>query len=112
MKIYVDIDDTICHYPPDEPVGVARDYSHAIPHSHKISVINSLYNKGHSIHYWTARGTQSGIDWLPLTLQQLKDWGCLYTTANVGKPNYDLMIDDKTLTSVEQVECLLRMKPL
>ncbi len=27
--------------------------------------------------------------------KQLKQWGCKYTTANVGKPVYDIWIDDK-----------------
>ena len=109
MKIYVDIDDTICYYSKDEPVGCSRNYANAIPHHHKIKVINSLFDSGHSIHYWTARGTQSGIDWLPETLRQLKEWGCKYTSANVGKPSYDILIDDKAWTSVEQIETMMRM---
>jgi len=112
MIIYVDIDDTICHYSSDEPSGVSRNYGNAIPDLDKIKVINDLFDRGHQIHYWTARGTMSGKDWLELTKTQLDQWGCRYTTANVGKPAYDLIIDDKAWTSVEQIQSMLRMDSL
>ena len=112
MRIFVDIDDTICHYSENEPSGIDRDYRNAIPNPDKIKVINQLYNKGHEIHYWTARGTMSGKDWLQITRDQLQEWGCQYTSANVGKPAYDILIDDKAWTSVEQIQSVLRMGEL
>ena len=57
MIIYVDIDETICVSPS------SRDYSKAEPIIDRIKKINSLYDQGHEIVYWTARGTGSGIDW-------------------------------------------------
>lgn len=91
MIIYVDIDETICYYKGD------RYYPNAIPLSENIKKINSLYDDGHQITYWTARGTTTGKDWCKLTKKQLADWGCRYHELSVGeKPAYDLLICDKS----------------
>ena len=91
MKIYVDIDETICFYKDK------REYPLAIPHLDNIKKINTLYDQGHYIKYWTARGSVTGIDWLEITANQLDEWGCQYHELSVGeKPNYDLLICDKT----------------
>jgi len=91
MKVYVDIDETICYYK-DE-----RYYPDALPLTINISKINKLYEEGHEITYYTARGTVTGIDWLELTESQLNKWGCKYHKLDVGsKPDYDLLICDKT----------------
>ena len=75
MVIYVDIDGTICH-------TENSDY---------------LYNDGHEIVYWTARGGHSEKDWSVLTQRQLDVWGCKYTRIETQKkPSWDLFIDDKT----------------
>ena len=68
MIIYVDIDDTICTYEGE------RNYPDAIPLKENIDKINQLYEDGHEIIYWTARGGTTGIDWTELTNQQLKNW--------------------------------------
>lgn len=84
----VDIDDTIC-------TTDRKDYPNSKPIQDRIDKMNWLYDQGHEVHYWTARGTSSGKDWLELTKQQLKDWGVKYHSVNVGKPSYDMWIDDK-----------------
>ena len=94
MKIYVDIDETICFYKGD------RNYPDALPIKERISKINSLYDKGHEITYWTARGSGSGIDWYDTTVRQLSEWGCKYNHVSVGgRPGYDLVICDKAINS-------------
>ena len=65
----------------------------------RIEKINKLFKQGNEIHYWTARGSGSGIDWSELTKNQLDSWGCKYTTLKMGKPVYDLFIDDKNINS-------------
>jgi CMP-N,N'-diacetyllegionaminic acid synthase len=90
MTIYVDIDETICFYEGD------RDYELAIPLPSNISKINKLYEKGHEIIYWTARGTVTGIDWSEATNKQFKKWGVKHTSLKFGKPPYDLLICDKS----------------
>jgi hydroxymethylpyrimidine pyrophosphatase-like HAD family hydrolase len=89
MKIYVDIDGTIC-----ETEG--SNYEKSSPLPRNIKKINALYDKGHHIVYYTARGTRSGKDHKLLTLQQLEEWGCKFNHLRMGKPDYDLMICDKT----------------
>ena len=91
MKIYVDIDDTICTKSED------LDYKKAQPLKKNIKKINKLYDNGHVIVYWTARGTMTGIDWRDVTEQQFESWGVKYHKLILGKPNYDLFIDDKNI---------------
>lgn len=92
MIIYVDIDETICHYE-----NVERSYENAQPDYDSIAKINKLYESGNNITYWTARGSVTKIDWFHLTESQLKSWGCKYHNLIVGKkPHYDLLICDKT----------------
>ena len=91
MKVYVDIDENICFY------DGKREYPNAIPSKENIAKINKLYDEGHEITYWTARGSVTGIDWGITTETQLEDWGCKYHKLSVGKkPAYDLLICDKT----------------
>tara|TARA_R110000822_G_scaffold55485_1_gene141053 strand:- start:140 stop:454 length:315 start_codon:yes stop_codon:yes gene_type:complete len=94
MVIYVDIDETICHYL-DE-----RNYSLAQPIVERIQRINSLYDEGKKIVYWTARGCTTGIDWTKTTQEQLKQWGAKYHELKMNhKPHYDLLICDKAINS-------------
>ena len=91
MKIYVDIDETICFY------KGKRHYPDAIPNIENIAKINKLYNEDNYIVYWTARGSVTGINWLETTANQLNKWGCQYHELSVGEiPDYDLFICDKT----------------
>ena len=98
MKIYVDIDDTICFYDDGlDKASTKRNYAEAKPDLSNIEKINKLYDEGHEITYWTARGSVTGIDWLEITADQLDEWGCQYHELSVGeKPPYDLLICDKT----------------
>jgi len=96
MLIYVDIDETICFH---EHIDGARDYTKAIPSKSRIDKINKLYDEGHTIIYWTARGTVTGIDWTDLTKSQLQKWGAKHHDLKLKKPAYDLFIDDKNINS-------------
>jgi len=93
MIYYVDIDETICEYPQE------REYPLALPIKENINKINSLYDRGHTVIYWTARGSQTGIDWTELTVQQLKEWGARYTRLKLKKPHYDYFICDKAINT-------------
>jgi hypothetical protein len=94
--IYVDIDETICHH---DKTAEKLDYTKAIPYYDRIKKINNLFDNGHQIFYWTARGTVTKIDWLQVTTKQLTDWKCKYHGLKMGKPFYDLFIDDKNINS-------------
>ena len=90
MKIYVDIDGTICN-------TQGSNYYNSSPKQEQINKINKLYDEGNEIIYWTARGGNSGTDWTDLTTQQLNEWGCKYhKIITNNKPPYDLLIFDKT----------------
>ena len=93
MEIYIDIDETICESPED------RNYNHAQPIVENINKANKLYDEGHTVVYWTARGTGSGIDWRETTEKQFEKWGVKYHKLKFGKPIYDLFIDDKNMNT-------------
>ena len=95
--IYVDIDETICHRESSTDFGVTHDYSKSVPIRENIRKINQLYTEGHTIVYWTARGSRKQIDWKELTEKQLKEWHCMYHELRTDKPFYDLFIEDKSL---------------
>ena len=99
MILYIDIDGTICTE--NKVMGKsAKDYMCAKPHMDRIAVVNRLFNDGHEIHYWTARGVSSGKDWFDLTKQQLEGWGCKFHELHVGnKPHFDAYICDKSWNS-------------
>ena len=90
MRFMVDIDGTICN-------NTNGDYENAKPYTNRIKRMNQLYEEGNEVHYWTARGMNSGKDWQELTRKQFKEWGIKYTSLNFNKPAYDLRIDDKCI---------------
>ena len=92
MNVYVDIDNTITY-------TTGMDYKDAIPRMERIQIINKLFDTGNTITYWTARGTVSNIDWTELTKNQLNKWGAKYHNLILGKPAYDIFIDDKSFNS-------------
>ena len=99
--IYVDVDGTICNNPELPNFSdQSPDYSKAEPLYARIDAINTLYDEGHNITYWTARGCHSGNDFTELTRNQLEKWGCKYHRLIVGtKPHFDMYICDKSYNS-------------
>ena len=95
MKIYVDIDNTICR-------THGNDYRNSTPIKENIDKVNKLYDEGHTITYWTARGCKSGktAEYFGLTYNALTDWGAKFHELRMAKPHYDLFIDDKNLNAL------------
>ena len=90
MLVYVDIDGTICN-------TVDGNYDESKPIRPNIEKINKLFDEGHTIVYWTARGAVSGIDWTDVTKAQLKRREAKHHDLRMNtKPHYDLLICDKT----------------
>lgn len=89
MRVYIDIDGTICTQAPD------GDYRNAEPLPGRIAEVNRYFDDGHTVVYWTARGTETGIDWREVTEGQLRSWGVRYHQLMFGKPAFDLFIDDR-----------------
>lgn len=94
-KIYmIDIDGTIC-------TTENSDYYKSVPNYEKIKIFNKLYDEGHEINYWTARGAVSGKKWDTFTVSQLDFWNVKYSSINMGKPHYDIWIDDKAINILD-----------
>ncbi len=98
MKTYIfDIDGTICDK------DKLDDYDKSYPFLERIRKINSLYDEGNEIIFFTARGmgrhnnnaSLAIRDFYSLTEKQLKDWGVKHSQLILGKPSGDLYIDDK-----------------
>ena len=90
--IYVDIDGTIC--------SITRPYSDAKPILTHIDKINKLYDEGHTIIYYTARGAASGVDYSELTEKQLKGRNfsrSLYVVEDIKAGD---VITDKNVRSI------------
>lgn len=96
MKYVIDIDGTIC-------TKNETSYSLAKPHKQRIEKINLLFDEGHDIILFTARGMNSCNGnskmayekYYDFTISQLKTWGVKYHTLILGKPSADFYIDDK-----------------
>ena len=100
MSVYcVDIDETICKK------SGGSDYEASVPIVDRIHQINKLYDEGHIIKYFTARGMGRYNDdaqlararFYDITELQLKVWGCKYHYLILGKPSADYYIDDKAI---------------
>jgi quercetin dioxygenase-like cupin family protein len=88
-KFFFDLDNTLCK-------TNVNNYNESIPIQERIEYVNKIKNEGNHVTIWTARGAKSGIDHKELTLKQLKKWNILYDELLMGKPDYDIYIDDKS----------------
>ena len=95
--ICFDIDDTIC-------ITSKKKYFSAKPKVKVIKKINELYDKGYIIKLFTSRfmgrnnENVSGAkkQGFKKTQNQLKKWGLKYNILLMGKPSYDIFVDDKS----------------
>lgn len=93
-KFVIDIDGTICK---EEGKVVGRT-----PYFDRIEKINKLYDEGHTIVFYTARGLKSGRGeqhYRPITEQQLKEWGVKYHELCFKGHNGDYFIDDRGINA-------------
>ena len=87
MKIVIDIDGTIC--------SQEKNYADAEPFLSRIYKVNQMYDMDNEIVFFTARGSETGVDWRDVTEKQLKTWGVKYHKLIFGKPAGDIFIDDR-----------------
>ena len=92
MIFCFDIDGTLCS-------ARGSDYVNAEPYASRIARVNALYEQGHTILIFTARGASSGLDWRDFTARQLSEWGIRYHELILGKPHADVFVDDKAVHS-------------
>tara|TARA_R110002020_G_scaffold394715_1_gene604737 strand:+ start:30786 stop:31499 length:714 start_codon:yes stop_codon:yes gene_type:complete len=90
-----DIDGTLCDTD-------GNNYPAATPYPIAIREVKRLYEEGHTIQMFTARGTTSKIDWTDLTKKQLEEWGAPYHELIMNvKPSFDIVIDDRAINALE-----------
>lgn len=98
-RICFDIDGVICKVRKD------NNYKKSKPIKKNINFINQLFKKKIYIILFTGRFMGRNNDnalkakrmGYKLTKKQLKKWGLNYNKLLMGKPSYDLIIDDKSL---------------
>ena len=88
-KYFVDLDNTLCR-------SYDSAYNDSEPIQERIDYVNRLKSEGNHITIWTARGATSGIDHTELTRKQLAEWDIHYDELLMGKPHYDVYLDDKS----------------
>ena len=95
MRTYcIDIDGTIC-------TNTGGTYLLAEPFGGRIAYINQLKREGNKVILFTARGSSTGIDWGPATENQLESWGVTYDSLILGKPFFDVLVDDKAIAPLD-----------
>jgi len=94
MTYCFDIDGTLC-------TNTEGQYEEAQPFPDVIEAVNRLYEAGHRILLYTARGSTTGIEWRPTTESQLSAWGVRYHALFLGKPTADIYIDDKAINAAD-----------
>ena len=91
-----DIDGTIC-------ITKKGDYKKSKPIKKNIKAVNRLYNSGNKIIFFTSRYMTKlkkkdinsiGYDF---TEKQLNSWGVKFHKLYMCKPEYDFIIDDKSI---------------
>ncbi len=93
-----DIDSTICK-------TIGNNYHQAKPFKNKIKKLNHLYENGYYIKIFTARYMGRCNDDIKCakkkgflkTKNQLNKWKVKYHELIMGKPSFDILIDDKSL---------------
>lgn len=99
MKTYCfDLDNTLC-------ITVNGDYNNSKPIVKAINTVNLLYERGNKIIIFTARfmGKMKGnLEMVnkvgyKFTKNQLIDWGLKHHQLILGKPEYDYIVDDKSI---------------
>jgi CMP-N,N'-diacetyllegionaminic acid synthase len=76
-------------------------YQDANPICNTIDKVNELFNAGHKVILFTARGSATGLDWQAETEAQLRSWGVKYHRLMFGKPAADFYVDDKAMLPEE-----------
>jgi hypothetical protein len=79
-------------------------YEKAIPFEGRIEHVNKLHREGHTIIIFSARGATSKRDLWEFTFSQLNSWGLKFHELIMGKPHFDLLIDDKAIFSESYFE--------
>lgn len=103
----LDVDNTITLWDDN------RDYENFKPDQQMVDMINALYDDGHHITLFTARGMKSvgpgriAAEIVPSLVKNLEKIGLKYHELMTHKPLYDWLIDDKTMNPQEFKDAFL-----
>jgi len=89
-----DLDGTLCS-------SAAPIYADEVPFQGRIDMVNRLFDEGHYIKIYTARGMTTGGNFREVTEWQLDHWGVKYHELIMGKPAADIYVDDKGISAKE-----------
>ncbi len=97
-KYCFDLDGVICN-------NTFGDYDNALPNIKVINIINKLFSEGNYILIYTSRYmgkfnndiVKVNEHGFTKTKKQLEDWGLKFNKLLLGKPEYDIIIDDKSI---------------
>lgn len=87
-----DLDGTLC-------TQDGLNYEQAEPIPARVDAVNFLYDSGHDVTIFTARGSGTGTNYESLTRSQLITWGVRFHRLILGKPAADFYVDDKAVHS-------------
>jgi len=105
--IAFDLDDVICwHHPDYDKLGISK-YRYCEPINDGVELVNEYYDKGYRIIIYTARGMalyNGNVNMVyenlyDLTYSHLVEWSVKFHRLVMGKLSYDLLIDDKAISS-------------
>jgi hypothetical protein len=96
--ICFDLDGVLCS-------TIRGNYRYSKPIKKNIKIVNDLFFKGYYIKIFSARFMGRYNDnrnlAIPIakkiTISQLKNWNVRYHKLILGKPSYDIFVDDKAL---------------
>ena len=96
MIFCFDLDNVIC-------ITKKNNYISSKPNKKAIKLINNLFARGHHIKIFTARymgrnnqdHKKAKLQGFKLTTKQLSNWKVQYHELIMGKPSYDIFVDDK-----------------
>jgi len=94
IKYCFDLDGTLC-------TNTEGKYEDAQPFAARILHVNRVFDEGGEITIFTARGSETGIDWRELTETQLELWGVKYNRLILGKPFAHQYIDDRAILDTD-----------
>ena len=88
MNIFIDLDNTLCS-------TTNSDYENSSPIIERINKVNKLKEEGNYITIWTARGSNSGLDYTELTKNQLNAWNINYDKLVLGKQTTEWNVENQ-----------------
>lgn len=90
MRIYIDY--KLLFYPETD---VDTGEEKRVPYVDRIEKLNGLMDNGNEIHIWLEDTTA----FLHEVIISLESWGCRFMYVKLGKPEYDMIIDENCMNA-------------